>query len=371
MSGKLVIRDIEDGDEPALVRLLSPYWQHLRDEAAFTRWSWEYHEGPHRAVNIVAEHEGRIVGHYALLPLDMKCERERILGAKAEGLVVHSDYRGAAGQRLLEGPGTSVLHAMVTAAFDRAATMGIRLIWGFPNQPALRGQVKAGYGLIAVRMSHFVVPINLARTARLFLAAKSRPSDLRAAAAAFPRSFDAQREREAPGGPQVESLTDGAAELSRLWSDFDRENDCVTIERSPAYVRWRFSANPVVEHTVLASRKGDRLTAYVATAAIRRRRTVEGRIVDMLGLDANGDDLRHLLIKAVGMLRQQDADFVVAQVTDVGAGVLCRRALSDAGFLPLRRTSIEVLVKTFDLDPGVVTVADRWFITPAFTEGVS
>src|SRR5439155_11704575 len=113
---------------------------------------------PHGALNIVAEHEGRIVGHYALLPLEMKFGEKAILGAKAEGLLVHKDYRGAAGKHFLEPLRMSVLHGMVTAAFERAEEIGVRLIWGFPNRLALRGQLKSGYRVIAVSGMDLVSP---------------------------------------------------------------------------------------------------------------------------------------------------------------------------------------------------------------------
>lgn len=104
ISEKLILRDYEKGDEESIIELMSPYWRHLACDAAKDRWYWEYAQCPvGHALIKVAEHRGRIIGHYALIPLEMKCGDIILKGARAEGSLVHSDYRGYRASSLFPG----------------------------------------------------------------------------------------------------------------------------------------------------------------------------------------------------------------------------------------------------------------------------
>jgi hypothetical protein len=377
MDSRIVFRAYRKGDEIEIVQMLRPYWKHLSGEEGLRNWMWEYEQAPRGTIIKVAEHESGLIGHYALIPLSMKCGEDAILGAKAEGSIVLPGYRGVAGTRFLpEGEKRSIFNLLISEAFETARETGINLIWGFPNKVALGGQVRAGYSHTAMPFSSSILPLNLRNATRAFLSHLRKDFNIKAVADVLFSSLSrtsAFRESTAHSDPglRVVEIAKESEGVEQLWRSYSKENNCITIERTTPYLRWRMIGNPVVPHTVLATERDNELTGYVATTATEKGKVTEGIIVDMLGLKANQKDLDILLQWAVDSLREKGADFVTAWLVRNRSSTMYREALRGLGFVEFSEPSTDIIIRPFHISKEFSTAPSNWFITKTFTEGVS
>jgi len=367
MSSPIKIREYEEGDQHGIVELMRPHWPHFAVSGALTNWEWEYRRAPHESIVTVAEHGGRIVAHYSVLPMTMKFKHNTLLGAKAEGSAIHQDYRRREAVMFMEG-GKDLFKELIQNTFERSEKKGVRLIWGFPNQRALHGQVRAGYTHITIPISRFVFPLDLRRVPRTLLSSfkgsSSLKKTLQAISTSIPKLVSFKEEPSDEGSVQ---LTEDLRGVEELWKYISKENDCVTLERTQDYLRWRVVDNPVVPHRVITLKRGNRVTAYISIA---QRGSSEGSIVDMLVLKNTLEDLRILLYRGLALLKRESG-YVTTWMTRNGFSAGYERMLRSVGFLELPESRMDMLVKTFDLPEEYFANIENWFITPIFAEGIS
>lgn len=370
------IREYTAGDETRIIDLLKPHWTHLSHGNSLEYWRWEYRMGPRPAIITVAEFGDEIVGHYAVLPMRMKYGRKSIWGGKAEGGIVRKDFRGAHGLRHLPMGGTrTIYNLLITRTLKEAHSQGIQLIWGFPNQVALRGQVKAGYEVIRVPTSRFLIPITLRFTlGRMALQTGSTQQPFRTVSALGRGWFTQLVRRQTPGGPNCDArildVTDHPAVLDPLWRWYDADTECITIARNREYLEWRMASNPVLHHQLLAAERSDEATAYVSFALVNHGSWLEGRIVDMIAAKGRTPDLSASLEQAVEAMRRGGAKLVTTWIAANELAAPCVESLGEAGFMRSSRRTMDVLVKTDGLEPYLARQPQMWNLDVAFTEGV-
>lgn len=371
------MRDYEEGDENGIVELLAHNWKHLKGVERLRYWDWEYRGAPTQAIVKVAVHEGRIVGHYSFLPLIMECGHLTVPGGKAEGGIVHPDYRGVDGLRLLpEGERRTIYDILITETFKTAQKRGLRLLWGFPNKLALKGQVKAGYAHMVTPISSFVLPLDIRKTTRILISHVSRTIGLKGIATFSPERMIGMLTAAKPAGISEEemgriTIVEGINEIDRLWRAFAGENDFITIQKNPGYLKWRMRDNPILPHKILTAMRQGNPTAYVAFTVVRGRETIEGKIADMMALRGHEHDLRLLLRHAIHSIREERAHLITTWMTRNRHSTIYEKVLSDTGFIDLPVQSLDVLVRGYDLPEDFITKPGNWLITMAFTEGVS
>lgn len=117
----MLIREYQPGDAKKIVSLLSNNTKYLRDEEY---WLWSNRIWPEEdSIVVVAEEEGSVLAHYAILPLTV-----HIGGRKIEaGLGIHALVDPFARSKV---PIFQITKRCYKIAKDR----GIRLLYGFPNR---------------------------------------------------------------------------------------------------------------------------------------------------------------------------------------------------------------------------------------------
>jgi len=374
---KVIIRNYKEGDEVGIIKLLALNWRHLTDKNALKYWSWEYKECPREAIVKVAEHDGKIVGHYALLPLTMRHKMETLIGAKAEGGIIHPNYRGKAGIKFLPSKeqGT-IYHLLITGALEEANEKGIKLVWGFPNKIAIKGQVKAGYTHMVIPVSSFILPVNISRTMKYILSQFSITEDKKEAVSLLPKSL--RKWLTTVSLPDLEALhienvkiNEGLNGSENFWDNYKEQNSSITIERTKEYLQWRSIDNPVLEQKIFTASNPEGVNAIVAVAIVRKGKIVEGRIVDMLCLKGHEKDMRLLSAYAVRFLRNQGVDFITTWMINNQSSNVYQQLLKQVNFLELPLQLMDVLVRGFDLPNHYITDPENWYVTMTFTEGVA
>lgn len=116
----ILIRTYQPGDGQLVCDLLTRHTSYLRDPAF---WIWSNRIWPEsRSIVTVAEEDGLIVGHYAILPLTLQMGERRI----SAGIGVHAFVAPSHRNKV-------PIFQISKKCYAKAKEVGIQLIWGFPN----------------------------------------------------------------------------------------------------------------------------------------------------------------------------------------------------------------------------------------------
>lgn len=123
------IREATIDDIPAINELFHTVFGLRRDDAG-TRWKFfQNPSGP--PLLMVAEDHGMLVGNYALWPIRIHLGREVVCGAQSVDTMTHPDYRRQ-----------GVLLQLANAGMEVAASKGIEVLYGFPNEASYPASIR-------------------------------------------------------------------------------------------------------------------------------------------------------------------------------------------------------------------------------------
>jgi len=337
------------------------------------QWRWEFARAPGGSpVLWAAEAGGRLIGHYALIPLEMSFFGQSLKGAKAESAMVDPDYRGQ-----------GICSRLVELTLQDARQRGISVVWGFPNEQSFRimersGRIHIGglYGYIRI--------LRRARVLRAYLRRKWRRSS------EFPERGRPEARApmaDRPAGESILSTRDRIEEscidegFLELW-ERSRDRLGITVRRSPEYLTWRFGNNPYGRYLILTQGLKGRTPEGYMIATLRKEGDLSiGYIVDFLSAGDGAEVFAGLLTETLQRLGAMGADMVVLFLNP--AYPLCRP------FLPVlekqrfhrRNRPKQFSIKVFSDEDGDARDApnesqqrwhriENWYLTGAFGEGV-
>jgi hypothetical protein len=133
-------RRFEAKDQDSVLELFEAAFGKPRDSK---QWLWEFIGSPRPAIIVVAEADGKIVGHYAILPRRLKVGQSIVESGLVVDVMTHPMY-GKKGIFVNSG----------LEAFKQARAAGLEILMGFPNEAAIRGHMKVGWnelGRVVVR----------------------------------------------------------------------------------------------------------------------------------------------------------------------------------------------------------------------------
>lgn len=381
-------RQYSQGDEAQIIDLLKGNWSYLQSENAPSLWSWLYRSGPFGgALIVLADHGGKVVGHYAMFPMRMRFGNKLVMGGKAEGSAIHEDYRGNVAPKLCPARKEfRIFGELIEKLWTEAAAKDTAMIWGFPNAPALKPQVRAGYSHLAVGTVDLVRPKDVRSTVELYYSGADLSGFVKRILMATARMYcriqmTFHRPMAAPVDERVVLRRVGEGDLDnrfeRLFERHALENDSITIDRDSDYIRWRFLRNPVVPHRVYVAERDGELAAMVVTALHEKGPTSYATIVDIIGLRGLERELAALLDHAARDVEPEGAACIRTWMSDCPQSRMVAQMLRKAGFfgLPrgLRGPHVDLIYRLLDekLDKALASDPERWYITMAFTEGTS
>ena len=116
---EVVIRNYKSHDAEGINAMFTKYLPYVRDEKF---WVWLNRIIGGRSIAFVAEYEGKIIGHYAIVPREMLYKGEIIKAALSVHAFVDPDYRNKV-----------FIFQITQKLYQFAKQQGIQLIYGFPN----------------------------------------------------------------------------------------------------------------------------------------------------------------------------------------------------------------------------------------------
>ena len=254
----------------------------------------------------LALHNDKIVGHFGYRDFLYKVREQSRLVRVAMNLFSLEEYHGAGVGPLLAKEVFNTTHAVLLSGYNEAA---------FRLCAHLRSTLRE-----AGSMDRFVAVLDAAHP--------------------FLKNFAVPRSFPGPHGQEGEIAVHDIAKFDTAFQDSlrafwerVRHRYPATIERTSAYLLWRFFSHPHLHYSFLAATEGEKLVGYL----IYRSEEAEGfsiaRIVDFIA-----DPLaeRALLQYFLDLVRKNHAaaDFMFS-------GSLYREALKDAGFFDAIGTDFE------------------------------
>jgi GNAT superfamily N-acetyltransferase len=286
--GQVICRPFDPEDQAAVIAVLGASyegWHGSRNEAV---WEWKFTNNPYGPARIwVAADAGRIAGCYVLLPVALRVGARTIAAAQAVDAAVSPDYRGR-----------GVFTDLARAALRDGAEAGVGLIFAFPSEGALGGQVRVG----------FKPQLAIPKTYRplIWSPARRRFAELTLGEVnAFDPRFDVFCER--------------------------RVDDEITLRRDAAYLQWRYLEHPTQAYEAIICERDGELRGYCVLKTRATRRLTIGYIVDLQVLAGSGSAARFLVYHALLRLRSRGARAAVSWERPGGEA---QEALASFGFSP-------------------------------------
>lgn len=356
------VRFATPADIPACNAFHNRTYQKHRTQA---QWEWEFDPKRTPLPYVVVEENGEILGTQALIPLKMIDGEGVFWTAKSEETLLDPALRGK-----------DMFRKMYDLLFAYAKEHGLEVIWGFTSAnkafekvgfevPGRTGQVFLPCHPAALKALTDMDPKSpKGRALGLGLRAASVVSRVRGALAAA----------KPPAGITLKVLTEAPEEAGEVCRRFIAHWGGTTLLRDAGYLQWRFFDNPHVAATVVGAYEGDRLVGWVAYALDDDSM---GYVVDLMVAPPEPDRARMeritaaLLQSAVSALRKTGALGIRAwRLNDHPFDALLTRVAQRLGFYRIRRGEPVVLYFVGERRASMRSF-DGWFITRAFTEGVS
>ncbi len=296
-------------DTPALIELSETVYGPHPDLSSEAYHEWLYEGAPAGpAIQASAFSNGKMVGHYAVVPLAFA----DTAGEFRAGLGVNAIVRP-------EAEGRGLFARLVSAADRAAAAAGLELLYVVP------GPQSEPWFTTVLRyerdgeLSLFVEPLRLRELLRVgparirLLAAAGFFIDpflhIMSAVASRPRSH---RHLE------IDTVDRFETDFDELWCRVRRSAGRTTA-RTSQFLNWRYASCPSRKYRILAARSGSHLLAYVVSRirGIQRFPDVRlGSIVDLVSDGTSeGDHAAIVLVAdACRTLRREGSDAIVAQL---------------------------------------------------------
>jgi hypothetical protein len=295
-----------------LLALWSKYFSPWSAERLEKRWSWQFEENPFCAerepVILIAEQEGKVVGHVAGIPVPLRLDGERHIALATSGLVVDELHRWVAVRLMRSMLGTPPV-------LGRTEHPSTRKLFDSHRAPTLD-----------CSRERFVFPLRysgwLCRSIR-----RRMPESLDAIVT--PRSVGVVGAVWHPGHKpaakrlprlngtvaNVRPVDSFGAEYDALWARA-RQRWRYSLAKDSVYMTWRYLKCPTLKPVVLGLHDGAALRAVIVAVECshwdRSRKPCgsTGEIVELITDDPANPAIEPLIIRAMMALNDRRVDTV-------------------------------------------------------------
>ncbi len=304
---RLQVKDLVDFGQ--LTSLYQSVYGGLPDGSGNDYYRWLYHDNPSgRALIAGAESGGELVGHYAVVPLPIRCEGHDLTAGLGVGSLTRPDFQGR-----------GIFVRLVTMVNEVAERQGIDFTYVVPSAQAdpwfrkiLRFQEASPVSLWIRLLRLAPMTPCLPNWAR-FTGALLKGVDLSVAPAL--RTIVA---RANPYGLEVRKIDQFGLEFDALW-ETAKDDFRFAIRRTRQHLAWRFGKGSTREYLTWGAYSKERLVAYVV---VRVRELSDypgltiGVIADLFGTaDAMGvSGARLLLAQALRAFSRQNIGACMMQL---------------------------------------------------------
>jgi GNAT superfamily N-acetyltransferase len=255
------IKSYKKGDETEILTLFKLAFG---KEMSLGYWNWRFGNNPFcDQIYIELMWDGsKLIGHYAVSPIEMIIDNKILKTALSMTTMTHPEYGGK-----------GIFSKLAKSLYDKLLDNGYHMVWGFPNNNSHYGFNKnldwkdiAVQGIMSLKSEHFERHINLNVSFK-----------------------------------KISGFTNAIA------NDLKSSTKAVKINKTLAYLDWRYIQNPTADYQVIQLGETKGLVIYKTIQSFTDPLKLE---VDILDFYYNGD-LRQLneLFSAIALSEKEIIQF--------------------------------------------------------------
>ena len=323
------IRQYIEDDKEQILDLLNYIFskqEYFANSRTLEWWNWKYERNVFgKSIIMIAEDNDRVVGARIFWAWEFVCRGQILKAYQPVDTVVHADYQGQ-----------GLFTKLTVKALKQATEIGADLLFNFPNQNSLPGNLKLGWNYVA-KLPWLVKPL---RPFHLLKTLKNKEK-------ATPVELD-EKYRITP------EMCDGL--LGR--ESFD---GLLRTKQSKEFLWWRYGENLFFKYGALQVTEGrKKLSAIFEVNQKGTRR--EMIIVDILG---NGTLIKKLFKELIIVAKSMNVDFVTTIMTN-GYEMEKLRSL---GFMKVRKKNLVALPLNLSLENKAINI-DNWRIVGGMHDSI-
>ena len=344
------IRKYREGDEHYIIELLDlafGNWKgiNLTKQQSLAYWEWWYKQNPAGpSVIWIAEHNNKVIGHYAIVPMKMKLGTIYLTGSFSSDAATHPDHQGK-----------RILSSLLNKCYHDAANNNIPLTYGFANinlgptykRYEWRGQICSIVNMIKVvnwqtLLSRYIHNNSLIRMAS-YCMEKIRKSQ-----------YEINKDLE------IKQIRYFDESINILWEDISKQFKII-VKRDQKYLNWRYVDHPLNKYAIFTAVKNDKILGYCVLGKNRMHNMNRGQILDILGSQNHFNVIDSLLKVAYAYFKEHDIDYVSCRMSEKNQ---YKKVFRRAGFImdPRQKTALKASINL----PGIV-IDRKEFYSQALT----
>lgn len=294
----MLVRVYEEGDEEKILELWKAvYPEREYDPEKWLRWwRWMYKENPFGKAQIwLAEHDGKIVGQYPLIFMNLKIGGEILRASQNIDLMTHPDYQHQ-----------GIFSKLERIALDNAKEDGAYITIGFPNDAAYPGHIKSGWFDVATMQVMFK-PLNWNNTLRIRVS-NIFLSKLCATGASFVyRIFYRAAEPHLVEDLAISRVPFFDDRINEFWANMSDQYKIMVV-RDRDYLNWRYCAIPGVDYSIYIAQKMGQICGYLVLRCMPREQIKVGIVFDILA--QSEETAQGLVSEAIKHCKREKADLI-------------------------------------------------------------
>lgn len=312
------MRKFKEDDGEQILSLLNLVSGKKRD---LTWWEWFYLRNPiGQPVIWVAEDGGKIIGHRAFVPFEVKVGDRFVLAGQAVDTVTHPDYRKR-----------KIFTSLTQKGLEEAKVLNYSFIFNFPNENSLPGYLKLGWKKIG-QMPMLIKMLKW----NLFLRKKKLPEYSIKEISFFDDNFD----------------------------DLTRQNSnqqMFLVSKRREYLNWRYIDNPSSKCGSFSLWKGHQLVGYIILNCRTKNGKKMGSILEFFVLPEHLSGAMNLIDLAIEHFRRMRMDLIVIWPNSFSKGII--KALKSFGFHYWPLSKSRFVLKDIHLREPAIFNIENWYIS--------
>lgn len=294
-------RPFRSGDEQTLMALTKLV---LERDIKLEEWRWLFRDNPAgQGIFSLADHDGKVVGQYVVIPIRMLVNGEEITSAQSMDTMTHPDYRR-------QGMFTTLANEVYVELEKR----GIHAAYGFPNPASHPGFVKKLEWITLIDLPFRARPLKPgAILAEKFGAASIMKAAGAPTGALFNRMYPM---RKFSSDSDIRKIEFFSPEFDELWNSVAGSFNCV-VKRDAAYLNWRYVSKPGSDYSIFgAYDETNLLTGYSVLTTIMQGDVGQGHILDILTRNHDAGTASALIRAASRRFNEIGCDVVICLMLD-------------------------------------------------------
>lgn len=358
MKRNFSIRAYRDGDEEGIYELwkaVYPSEQRTRNEW-MKWWHWMYKENPAGDGLIwLAEANGQIVAHHALIPVRYKVGEKIVLGSWGMDAMTHKDFRRQ-----------GIFETISNELLANAARIGIDIETGFPNKFSFPGLTnKLGWRKVT-STSVALIPFSWENTLRMKVNNKLISKITASGASIIYKAYYRNHRASWSHNLITTNITHFDDRFDKLWLKVASQFPIMVV-RDKKYLNWRYKI-PGTQYVTLTAEKDSEIQGYLILKNDIFKDTKVSTIFDMIS--ESEEVMSFLVSEAVRVSKQKGIDFLIYSFV---ADRTYNRVLRKNGFmfLPIiKGVKFCLFSNSTQINGTIISDPQNWLVQTADSDAI-